>query len=69
VTVDVDKAKIRYSPTDNGVGYNFSKVEEYQQEYLAGHQSVRTVNTARALEHLRKADELIRTQPDWTESE
>jgi hypothetical protein len=39
VTVDVDKANIRYSPADDDVGYNFSKVEEYQQEYLAGRQS------------------------------
>src|SRR5438874_2275063 len=32
VTVDVDSANIMYSPADDGLGANFTKVEEYQQE-------------------------------------
>ncbi len=68
VTVDVDRANIMYSPADNGVGPNFTKVEQYQQEYLAGRQNFQDGKYAGALQHLRRADELIRSQPDWTES-
>ena len=39
VTVDVDRANIMYSLSDDGLGPNFMKVEEYQQEYLAGRRS------------------------------
>jgi len=69
VTVDVDRANIMYSPADNGVGPNFTKVEQYQQEYLAGRQNFQDGKYAGALQHLRRADELIRSQPDWNESE
>ena len=44
VTVDVDRANIMYSPADNGVGPNFTKVEQYQQEYRSARIS-RMVNT------------------------
>ena len=69
VTVDVDRANIMFSPADNGVGPSFTKVEQYQQEYLAGRQSFQDGKYAGALQHLRKADEIIRSQPDWNESE
>jgi Flp pilus assembly protein TadD len=69
VTVDVDQANIIYSPADNGVGSDFGKVEEYQQEYLAGRRSFQHGKYSEAVQHFRKADELIRAQPDWTESE
>lgn len=69
VTEDIDKADIMYSPADNGVGPNFSNIEEYQEEYLAGRQSFQDGRYAEALQHLRKADDIIRSQPDWSESE
>ena len=69
VTEDVDRANIIYSPADNAVGPNFVKVEEYQQEYLSGRQSVQDGKYTQALQHLRNADKIIRSQPDWTESE
>ena len=69
VTVDVDRANIMYSPADNGVGPNFTKVEQYQQEYLSGRQNFQDGKYAGALQHLRKADEIIRSQAEWNESE
>jgi hypothetical protein len=69
VTVDVDRANIMFSPADDGTGSNFVKVEDYQQEYLAGQKSFDQGKYAEALQHLRKADKIIRSQPDWTESE
>jgi hypothetical protein len=69
VTEDVDRANVIYSPAYNAVGPNFVKVEEYQQEYLSGRQSFQDGKYAEALQHLRKADNIIRSQPDWTESE
>jgi hypothetical protein len=69
VTRDVDRANIIYSPADNAVGPSFAKVEEYQREYLSGRQSFQDGKYAQALQHLRNADKIIRSQPDWTESE
>jgi hypothetical protein len=69
VTVDVDKANIMYLPADNGLGANFTKIVQYQQEYLVGQQSFADGKYAEALQHLSKADKIIRSQPDWTESE
>jgi hypothetical protein len=69
VTMDVDKANIMYSPVDNGLGASFMKVEQYQQEYLAGRESFYEGKYVEALQHLRKADEIIRAQPDWTEAQ
>jgi Flp pilus assembly protein TadD len=69
VTVDVDRANIMFSPAESGLGSNFTKVEQYQQDYLVGRQSFQDGRYGEALQHLRKADELIRSQPDWTESE
>jgi hypothetical protein len=47
VTVDVDTANIMFSPADNGVGANFAKVVQYQQEYLAGGRVSTMVDTPR----------------------
>jgi hypothetical protein len=69
VTIDVDKADISYSPADSGVGTNFTAVQRYQEEYLAGRQSFQDGKYSDALNHLRKADEIIRSQPDWTQSQ
>ena len=69
VTVDVDRANIMYSPADNGTGANFAKVVQYQQEYEAGRKSFDDGRYADALKHLSRADKLIRSQPDWTESQ
>ena len=69
VTEDVDRANIMYSPAGNDVGPAFTQVEEYQQQYLAGRQNFQDGKYAEALQHLRKADNIIRSQPDWTESE
>jgi tetratricopeptide (TPR) repeat protein len=69
VTIDVDKADIAYSPADNGVGPNYTAVQRYQQEYLAGRESFQDGKYRDALKHLRKADEIIRSQPDWAQSE
>jgi hypothetical protein len=68
VTAEVDQANIRYSPVDDGDGANFAKVLQYQQEYMAGRQSFRDARYGEALQHLRKADEIIQSRPDWTES-
>jgi len=69
VTIDVDRANILYSPADNSSGSRFAQVAEYQQEYLAGRQSFDDGQYGEALEHLRKADEIIHSQPDWNQSE
>ena len=66
VTVDVDQANIMFSPVDDGDGPNFAKVVQYQREYLAGHQSFDDAKYSEALQHLRKADEIIRSRPNWT---
>jgi hypothetical protein len=68
VTVDVDQANIRFSPVDDGDGANFAKVMQYQQEYMAGRQSLQDAKYREALLHLRKADEIIRSRPEWIES-
>ena len=69
VTVDVDSANIMYSPADNGLGPSFMNVEEYQQEYLAGRESFQEGKYVDALQHLQKADDIIRAQPDWIEAQ
>jgi hypothetical protein len=65
--MDVDSANIMYSPADNGLGRSFMKVEEYQQEYLTGRESFQEGKYVEALQHLHKADDIIRAQPNWTE--
>ena len=67
VTVDVDQANILFSPVDDGDGPNFAKVLQYQREYMAGRQSFQDAKYSEALQHLRKADEIIRSRPNWTE--
>jgi hypothetical protein len=69
VTVDIDQANIMFSPADNGTGASFARVVQYQQEYEAGLKSFNDGRYAEALSHLSKADELIRSEPDWTQSE
>jgi hypothetical protein len=69
VTVDVDRANIMFSPVDNGLGANFAKVVQYQQEYEAGRKSFSAGKYDEALQHLSKADQIIHNQPDWTGSE
>jgi hypothetical protein len=69
VTVDVDRANVTYSPADNGLGSNFTKVVQYQEEYMAGRQSFEDGKYRDALQHLRNAEQIIRSQPDWTVSE
>ncbi len=68
VTVEVDQASIFFSPIDDGDGPNFAKVVQYQREYMAGRQSFQDAKYGEALWHLRKADQIIRSRPDWTES-
>ena len=67
VTMEVDQASIFFSPIDDGDGPNFAKVVQYQREYTAGRQSFQDAKYSEALQHLRKADEIIRSQPNWTE--
>jgi hypothetical protein len=69
VTMDFDKANIMYSPVDNSLGASFMKVEQYQQECLAGRETFYEGKHVEALQHLRKADEIIRAQPDWIEAQ
>jgi hypothetical protein len=68
VTAEVDQASIYFSPVDDGDGPNFAKVVQYQREYMAGRQSFENAKYLEALQHLRKADEIIRSRPDWIES-
>jgi hypothetical protein len=68
VAANSGSANIMYSPVDNSLGTSFMKVEEYQQVYLAGRGSFYQGKYVEALQHLRKADEIIRAQADWTES-
>jgi TolA-binding protein len=63
VTIDVDRANGMYSPADNGLGSNYAEVVQYQQEYMAGRQSFEDGKYRDALQHLRKADQIIRSQP------
>jgi hypothetical protein len=68
VTVDIDQANISFSPVDDGDGSNFARVIQYQQEYMLGRKSFQDARYGEALQHLRKADEIIRSRPNWTES-
>jgi hypothetical protein len=69
VTRDVDKANIMFSPSNHSAGVNLAKNVQYQQEYDAGLKSFNAGRYADAMKHLRKADEIIRSRPNWTESE
>src|SRR5689334_19564224 len=68
VTIDVDQANILFSPVDDGDEPNFAKVLQYQREYMAGRQYFEDAKYGEALQHLRKADEIIRSRPHWTEA-
>ncbi|MBV8360418.1 MAG: hypothetical protein JO189_21170 [Deltaproteobacteria bacterium] len=70
VTVDVDRANIMFSPADDGLGGgNFSQIVQYQQEYLSGRQSFDQGKYAETLQQLNEAEQIIRSQPDWTQAE
>jgi hypothetical protein len=68
VTIEVDQANISFSLVDDGDGPNYAKVVQYQLEYMAGRQKFQDGKYGEALQHLRKAAEIIRSRPDWTES-
>jgi hypothetical protein len=67
VTAEVDRANILFSPVDDGDGPNYAKVLQYHREYMAGRQEFQDRKYDDALQHLRKADEIIRSRPRWTE--
>jgi hypothetical protein len=69
VTVDIDRANVLYSPADDGLGPRFMNVEAYQREYRAGRRSFQDGKYVEALQHLHKADDIIRAQPAWTEAQ
>jgi hypothetical protein len=66
VTAEVDQANILFSSVDDGDGPNYAKVIQYHQEYMTGCQDFQDGNYDAALRHLRKADEIIRSRPNWT---
>ena len=67
VTAEVDQANILFSAVDDGDGPNYGKVVQCHQEYMTGRQDFQDRNYDEALRHLRKADEIIRSRPKWTE--
>jgi hypothetical protein len=67
VTAEIDQANILFSPVDDGDGPNYAKVVQYHREYMAGRQDFEERYYGEALRHLRKADEIIRSRPNWTE--
>ena len=67
VTAELDQANILFSPVEDGYGPNYAKVLQYHREYMAGRQQLQDRNYDEALRHLRKADKLIRSRPNWTE--
>jgi hypothetical protein len=68
VTLDVDKADVLFSRADGLGSPSLEKVAQYRTEYLAGVQSFLDGKYADALKHLRNADKIIRSQPDWAET-
>jgi hypothetical protein len=69
VIVDVDSANIMYSPADNGLGRGVMNVEEISRNTWPGARVFQEGKYAEALQHLHKADDIIRAQPDWTEGQ
>jgi hypothetical protein len=67
VTAEVDQANILFSPVDDCDGPNYEKVVQYHREYMAGRQNFQDRKYDDALQHLRKAEEIIRSRPNWTE--
>ena len=67
VTAEVDQANILFSPVDDGDGPNYAKVVQYHREYMVGRQDFQDRKYEGALQHLRKADEIIRGRTNWTE--
>jgi hypothetical protein len=67
VTAEVDQANILFSPVEDCDGPNYAKVLQYHRGYMAGVQDFQDRKYDDALQHLRKADEIIRSRPNWTE--
>jgi hypothetical protein len=67
VTAEVDQANILFSPVDDCDGPNYAKVLQYHREYMVGRQDFQDRKYEDALQHLRKADEIIRGRTNWTE--
>ncbi len=63
VTLDVDKANDMFSLS---APLTSSEVE-YSNEYVTGRRAFENGRYDQALEHLRKADRIIRSLPDWNE--
>jgi hypothetical protein len=67
LTAEVDQANILFSPVNDGDGPNYAKVVQYHREYMAGRQDFQDRKYDDALQHLHKADEIIRSRPNWTD--
>jgi hypothetical protein len=67
VTAEVDLANILFSPVDDCDEPIYAKVIQYHREYMAGLQDFQDRKYDDALQHLHKADEVIRSRPNWTE--
>jgi hypothetical protein len=67
VTAEVDQANILFSPVDDADGFNYAKVVQYHREYTAGRRAFEERKYGEALQHLRKAEEIIRSHPSWTD--
>jgi hypothetical protein len=67
LTAEVDQANIFFSPVDDAQGPNYAKVLQYHREYTAGRRDFEDRKYGQALQHLRKADEIIRSHPSWTD--
>ena len=67
VTAEIDQANISFSPVDDADESNYAKVVQYHHEYTAGRRAFEDRKYPEALRHLRKADEIIRSNPSWTD--
>jgi hypothetical protein len=67
VAAEVDQANIFFSPVDDCDGPNYAKVVQYHREYMADRQDFQDRKYDDALRHLRRADEIMRSRPNWTE--
>jgi hypothetical protein len=67
LTAEVDQANIFFSPVDDAQGPNYAKVLQYHREYRAGRRDFEDRKYGQALQHLRKADEIIRSHLSWTD--
>jgi hypothetical protein len=65
VSLDVDKANDMFSLS--GSAPLTSAQAQYSNEYMTGWRAFEKGQYEQALEHLRKADRIIRSMPDWNE--